>query len=101
MTLIVFAEANDTECRALVASNCCPTELRWGRPLGSLMFLNRGVGLGKDGHRSKRYPKEFRDDVVSVARKGDTKLSQLATDFGVSEASIYNWMKQADVNDGV
>ena len=50
---------------------------------------------------SKRYPKEFRDDVVRVARKGDTKLSQLATDFGVSEASIYNWMKQADVNDGV
>ena len=50
---------------------------------------------------SQRYPKEFRDDVVRVARKGDTKLSQLATDFGVSEASIYNWMKQADVNDGV
>jgi transposase len=50
---------------------------------------------------SKRYPKEFRDDVVRVARKGETKLSQLATDFGVSEASIYNWMKQADVNDGV
>ena len=50
---------------------------------------------------SKRYPKEFRDDVVRVARKGDTKLSLLATDFGVSEASIYNWMKQADVNDGV
>ena len=50
---------------------------------------------------SKQYPKEFRDDVVRVARKGDVKLSQLATDFGVSEASIYNWMKQADVNDGV
>ena len=50
---------------------------------------------------SKRYPKEFRDDVVRVARKGDTKISQLATDFGVSEASIYNWLKQADVNDGV
>jgi transposase len=50
---------------------------------------------------AKRYPKEFRDDVVRVARKGDTPLAQLATDFGVSEASIYNWLKQADIDDGV
>ena len=49
----------------------------------------------------KRYPKEFRDDVVRLARRGDLKFSQLATDFGVSEASIYNWVKQADIDDGV
>ena len=49
----------------------------------------------------KPYPKEFRDDVVRVARQGNTPLAQLAEDFGVSEASIYNWMKQADVDDGV
>ena len=49
----------------------------------------------------KPYPKEFRDDVVRVARRGDTGFAQLATDFGVSEASIYNWMKQADIDDGV
>ena len=49
----------------------------------------------------KPYPKEFRDDVVRVARRGDSPLAQLATDFGVSEASIYNWLKQADIDDGV
>ncbi len=49
----------------------------------------------------KRYPKEFRDDVVRLARQGDTQYSQLAEDFGVSEASIYNWVKQADIDDGV
>lgn len=49
----------------------------------------------------KRYPKEFRDDVVRLARRGDLKFSQLAEDFGVSEASIYNWVKQADIDDGV
>ena len=49
----------------------------------------------------KRYPKEFRDDVVRLARRGDLKYSQLAVDFGVSEASIYNWVKQADIDDGV
>ena len=49
----------------------------------------------------KRYPKEFRDDVVRLARRGDLKYSQLAADFGVSEASVYNWVKQADIDDGV
>ena len=49
----------------------------------------------------KRYPKEFRDDVVRIARQGDTSFAQLATDFGISEASIYNWLKQADIDDGV
>ncbi len=49
----------------------------------------------------KRYPKEFREDVVRLARRGDLKYSQLAEDFGVSEASIYNWVKQADIDDGV
>lgn len=49
----------------------------------------------------KPYPKEFRDDVVRIARQGDTPLAQLAEDFGISEASIYNWLKQADIDDGV
>lgn len=49
----------------------------------------------------KRYPQEFRDDVVRVARRGETPLAELARDFGISEASIYNWMKQADIDDGV
>jgi transposase len=49
----------------------------------------------------KRYPKEFRDDVVRLARRGGITFSQLAEDFGVSDASIYNWVKQADIDDGV
>lgn len=49
----------------------------------------------------KKYPKEFRDDVVRVARIGATPYVQIAEDFGVSEASIYNWIRQADINDGV
>jgi len=49
----------------------------------------------------KQYPKEFRDDVVRVARQGDATFAQLAIDFGISEASIYNWIKQADIDDGV
>lgn len=49
---------------------------------------------------AKPYPKEFRDDVVAVARKGLAPLSQIAKDFGVSEGSLSNWMEQADIEDG-
>lgn len=48
----------------------------------------------------KPYPQEFRDDVVAVARKGLAPLAQIAKDFGISEGSLTNWMKQADVRDG-
>tara|TARA_B100000749_G_C18393433_1_gene451345 strand:- start:945 stop:1241 length:297 start_codon:yes stop_codon:yes gene_type:complete len=49
---------------------------------------------------AKPYPKEFRDDVVAVARQGQSSLKQIAKDFGISEGSLANWMKQADVEDG-
>ena len=49
----------------------------------------------------KPYPKEFRDDVVAVARKGDSTIRQIAQDFGISESCLANWLKQADVEDGM
>ncbi len=49
---------------------------------------------------AKAYPKEFRDDVVAVARKGQAPLNQIAKDFGISEGTLSNWMKRADVEDG-
>lgn len=48
----------------------------------------------------KPYPKEFRDDVVAVARKGEAPLNQIAKDFGISEGALSNWLKKADVEDG-
>ena len=49
---------------------------------------------------AKAYPNEFRDDVVAVARKGQAPLSQIAKDFGISEGTLSNWLKRADVEDG-
>jgi hypothetical protein len=34
----------------------------------------------------KAFPLEFRNDVMRVARKGETTLAQVAKDFRVSEA---------------
>ena len=50
---------------------------------------------------AKRYPPDSRQDVVAVARKGEAPLNQIAKDFGISEASLHNWLKKADVEDGV
>ena len=49
---------------------------------------------------AKPYPKEFRDDVVAVARQGQASLAQIAKDFGISEGTLSNWMKRADIEDG-
>ncbi|MGB3708643.1 MAG: IS3 family transposase, partial [Gordonia sp. (in: high G+C Gram-positive bacteria)] len=50
----------------------------------------------------KPYPREFRDDVVRVARNRESgqQLKQIAADFGISESCLANWLKQADVEDG-
>ncbi len=48
----------------------------------------------------KPYPREFRDDVVAVARQGHAPLTQIAKDFGISDGCLSNWLKKADIEDG-
>ena len=51
----------------------------------------------------KPYPREFRDDVIRVARnrEPDVHLKTVAADFGISESCLNNWLKAADVEDGI
>jgi transposase len=49
----------------------------------------------------KRFPPEFKADVVRVARRGDLSIAEVAVDFGVSEQSVRRWLHQADVDAGV
>ena len=48
-------------------------------------------------------PKEFREDVVRVARARDPKttLEQIAKDIGIHATTLTGWMRKADVEDGV
>jgi transposase len=50
----------------------------------------------------KPYPREFRDDVVAVARRREpgVTLTQISKDFGISEGCLSLWLKAADVEDG-
>ena len=46
------------------------------------------------------YPKEFRADVVAVARQGDKSRAQVARSFGISESCLTRWLQIADRDDG-
>ena len=49
----------------------------------------------------KRFPPEFKRDVVTVARRGDLSVVEVAADFDVSEESVRRWVRQADIDDGL
>src|ERR1700712_4130753 len=52
---------------------------------------------------AKPFPKEFREDVVNVARRRESgvTLEQIAPDFGVHPMTLSKWLRAADVEDGV
>jgi transposase len=49
----------------------------------------------------KKFPQEFKRDVVAVARRGDLTVAEIAADFDVSPESVRRWMRQADIDVGV
>lgn len=49
----------------------------------------------------KAIPKEFRNDVVAVARRGEAPISRIAKAFGVSGAWLQWRLKIADVEDRI
>ena len=51
----------------------------------------------------KPYPREFREDVIRVARnrEPDVQLKTIAADLGISESCLNNWLRAADVEDGL
>jgi len=51
----------------------------------------------------KPYPREFREDVIRVARRREpgVRLRDVAADFGISESCLIGWLKRADVEAGI
>jgi transposase len=46
------------------------------------------------------YPEQFRREAVELAKKSERPLSEIAKDLGVTEQSLRNWVKQANVDAG-
>ena len=39
----------------------------------------------------KKFPPEFKRDVVTVARRGDLTVAEVAADFDISPESVRRW----------
>ena len=48
----------------------------------------------------KPFPREFREDVVRVARDSDASVAQVAKDFGISESCLHRWLALDDIEQG-
>jgi transposase-like protein len=49
---------------------------------------------------AKGHPAEFRQRAVELARLREKPLRQLAADLGISDQTLSNWIKQADIDEG-
>jgi transposase len=49
---------------------------------------------------AKGHPVEFRQRAVELARLREKPLRQLAADLGISDQTLSNWIKQADIDEG-
>lgn len=48
----------------------------------------------------RKYPPEFRQRAVQLAQQRGKPVRQLARDLGVSEQTLGQWVKQADIDEG-
>jgi transposase len=46
------------------------------------------------------YPEEFKREAIELVRLTGKSVRQVATDLGVSEASLRGWIKQAERDEG-
>jgi transposase len=46
------------------------------------------------------YPPEFRREAVQLVQSTERSIAQVASDLGVSDQTLRNWVKQADVDAG-
>ena len=52
--------------------------------------------------RSKpAYPPEFKAEAVRLVGSSDRSLSRLAKDLGIADQTLRNWVRQAEIDDGV
>ena len=54
----------------------------------------------KDVHHAQTPSPEFRQRAVELARLGDKPVSEIATDLGISDSCLRNWLRQADIDGG-
>lgn len=47
-----------------------------------------------------RYPREFRQQAIELVRLREQPIARIASDLGVSDQTLRNWVRQADIDEG-
>ena len=47
------------------------------------------------------YPPEFKIEAVQLVHRGERSVSRIASDLGVSEQTLRNWIKRIEIESGV
>lgn len=47
------------------------------------------------------YPPEFKVEAVQLVHQGERSLARIASDLGMSEQTLRNWVKQIAIDTGV
>ena len=47
------------------------------------------------------YPPEFKAEAVRLVASGDRSLTRIATDLGVADQTLRNWVRHVEIDDGV
>jgi transposase len=47
------------------------------------------------------HPPEFHQRAVELVRLREKPISQIANELGISDSCLRNWVKQADIDDGM
>ena len=47
-----------------------------------------------------RYPAEFRERAVELARLREKPVKEIAADLGISDQTLHNWLNQAEIDAG-
>jgi transposase-like protein len=55
------------------------------------------VGCSWKDVAKRAFPEEFRRDVVEIARSSRLPRKKIAEDFGISPATLSNWLKADEV----
>jgi transposase len=50
--------------------------------------------------RPSKYPLEFRERAVRVARESERSISEVARDLGIHPETLRLWVRQAEADDG-
>ena len=57
--------------------------------------------VGKKRSRPRRaFTPEFRAEIVELCQRGDRSMRQVAKDFDLTETSVRQWVKQAELDAG-